>query len=115
MSWEPIETLPMHTDALVCVTYNVPADEDDQRPAAGDGYVWETVMWVDNWWRSDACDCEPPCREWFSFPRLIHVPAPPTMWAALPNPPECIAMSDQPLRCPMCMNGTCGIHVEPSD
>lgn len=79
MEWMPIETLPERTDALVCVTHNVPAEENDARPPTDvEGYVWETVMWVD-WWSDDL--------GWFSFPRLMHVPFPPTHWQPLPAPP----------------------------
>jgi len=80
MDWQPIETLPEFTDALVCVTYNVPAEEDDKHPPADtEGYVWETVQWVD-WWCKE--------RGWFSFGQLIHVPFPPTHWMPLPTPPQ---------------------------
>ena len=79
MEWQPIETLPEHTEALVCVTHNVPAEDDDPRPPTGvDGYVWETVQWVD-WHDSDG--------NWFSWPHLIHIPFPPTHWMHLPEPP----------------------------
>jgi hypothetical protein len=76
--WQPIETLPEGAEALVCVTHNVPANENDSRPSAGDGYVWETVMWTD-WF--DAED------GWFRWPRLIEIPFPPTHWMPLPDPP----------------------------
>jgi hypothetical protein len=78
VSWQPIESLPEHTDALVCVTYNVPGEEDDSRPPAGDSYVWETVQWVD-WYSKE--------RGWFCYPRLVEIPFPPTHWRALPEPP----------------------------
>lgn len=77
--WEDIATLPDFTDALVCVTYNVPAEENDQRPPTDvEGYVWETVQWV---------DCRIGDKGWFAFPHLIHVPFPPTKWRPLPAPP----------------------------
>lgn len=80
MPWQPIKTLPANTDALVCVTHNVPAEEDDQRPPTDtDGYVWETVQWV---------DFHDGHGRWFSFGHLIHVPAPPTHWQPLPEPPN---------------------------
>ena len=80
MEWKPIETLPDCTNALVCVTYNIPAEDGDTRPQAGVvGYVWETVMWV---------DCRVPEHGWFTYPLLIHVPFPPTHWMPLPPPPE---------------------------
>ena len=78
VGWMPIETLPEFTEALVCVTYNVPADEDDSRPSAGDGYVWETAQWTDWFSRRDG---------WFRFPMLIDIPFPPTHWQPLPTPP----------------------------
>lgn len=68
--WQPIETLPEFTDALVCVTHNVPGES---------GMKWETVMWVD-WW------CE--ANGWYDFPKLIHIPFPPTHWMPLPPAPE---------------------------
>lgn len=77
--WQPIETLPERTDALVCVTYNVPAEDGDQRPTAGDGYVWETVQWVDSFTEEYG---------WLSYPQLIHVPFPPSHWMPLPEPPS---------------------------
>lgn len=77
--WQPIDMLPEFTEALVCVTYNVPGES---------GMEWETARWVDSWSRADECDCEPPCREWFSFPQLIHIPCPPTHWMPLPVAPE---------------------------
>lgn len=77
--WELIETLPEYQEALVCVTYSVPSEEDDDRPSAGDGYVWETVMWTD-WFTKE--------RGWFRYPRLIEIPCEPTRWLPLPSPPE---------------------------
>lgn len=77
--WQPIETLPNFTDALVCVTHNVPAEEgDDRPPTETEGYVWETIQWV---------DCRISDSRWFVFPSLIHVPFPPTHWMPLPDAP----------------------------
>lgn len=78
MEWMPIETLPECTEALVCVTHNVPGEDDDARPPAGNGYVWETVQWTD--WHSSE-------HGWFRQPRLIEIPFPPTHWMPLPAPP----------------------------
>ena len=78
--WQPIESLPEHVEALVCVTHNVPADEGGTRPPTDvDGYVWETVMWTD-WFDAD--------HGWFRYPRLIEIPFPPTHWMPLPDAPS---------------------------
>jgi hypothetical protein len=69
MAWQPIETLPELTDALVCVTHNIQGDHGDE---------WETVMWVDGYSERHG---------WFAFPQLVHVPFPPTHWMPLPSPP----------------------------
>lgn len=76
--WQPIETLPEYERALVCVTYNVSGET---------AMEWHTDQWVDMWFTAEECDCEPPCREWFSFPRLIEIPCSPTHWMPLPPPP----------------------------
>lgn len=69
MDWQPIETMPERVEALVCITHNIPGEED---------YEWETIMWTD--WYSAATG-------WFRYPRLIEIPFPPTHWMPLPPPP----------------------------
>ena len=79
-TWQPIETAPRDgTDILVCVTHNVPSEECDSRPSASDGYVWETLQWVD--WARDPYEW-PICRG------RVDIPFPPTHWMPLPEPPE---------------------------
>lgn len=66
--WQPISTYPMDgTDALVCVTYNISADE------------WETLQWVD--WCA-------PAYPWHVYSNRIDIPFPPTHWMPLPAPPS---------------------------
>ena len=65
--WQDIATAPIDgTDILVCVTYNLSADE------------WETKIWVD--WQV-------PTERWPVYWGKIDVPFPPTHWMPLPSPP----------------------------
>lgn len=66
--WQTIDTAPIDgTDILVCVTYNLSADE------------WETAMWVD--WQIPACN-------WPIFRGRIDIPFQPTHWMPLPGSPD---------------------------
>lgn len=68
MSWQPIETAPCDgADVLVCVTYNLSADE------------WETIQWVD--WQG-------PSLKWPIFQARIDIPFAPTHWMPLPQAPS---------------------------
>lgn len=67
VGWQSIETAPVHASILVCVTHNLGPDE------------WETVQWV------DSCDQD---GRWMTYPRLIEIPFPPTLWMPLPAAPD---------------------------
>jgi len=65
--WQDIATAPKDgTDILVCVTYNLSADE------------FETKVWVD--WQT-------PAERWPVYWGRIDVPFQPTHWMPLPAPP----------------------------
>lgn len=74
--WRPInDETPHNEDILVCMTHNL---DDSER---------ETLQWVDSF------DGE---AGWFTYPRLVEIPFPPTHWHPLPAPPALSAPQAAP-------------------